>query len=44
VTPAQPWLRDARLPPLFTNNLRLLFGRWLIEASLYDEAVEQIWI
>jgi hypothetical protein len=42
VIPAQPWLRDARLPPLFTNNLRLLFGRWLIEASLYDEAAEQL--
>jgi hypothetical protein len=42
VVPSQPWLRDASLPPLFTNNLRLLFGRWLIEASLYDEALEQL--
>lgn len=40
--PGQPWLRDAGLPPLFTNNLRLLFARWLIEASLFDEALEQL--
>jgi hypothetical protein len=42
VVPSQPWLRDPKLPPLFANNLRLLFGRWLIEASLYDEALEQL--
>jgi hypothetical protein len=42
VVASQPWLRDPKLPPLFANNLRLLFGRWLIEASLYDEAIEQI--
>jgi hypothetical protein len=42
LVPSQPWLRDAKLPPLFTNNLRLLFGRWLIEASLFDEASEQL--
>ncbi|MFZ1935058.1 MAG: hypothetical protein WBL72_25105 [Thermoguttaceae bacterium] len=40
--PPQPWLRDGRLPPLMTNNLRLLFARWLVEQSLYDEALEQL--
>jgi len=40
--PPQAWLRDARTPRVFANNLRLLFARWLIEASLYDEAAEQI--
>jgi hypothetical protein len=42
VVPSQPWLRDPKLPPLFANNLRLLYGRWLVEASLYDEALEQL--
>jgi hypothetical protein len=40
--PPQPWLRDRSLPPLLTNNLRLLFARWLIEQSLFDEALEQL--
>lgn len=40
--PPQPWLRNGRLPPLMTNNLRLLFARWLVEQSLYDEALEQL--
>jgi hypothetical protein len=42
MVPSQSWLRDPKLPPLFANNLRLLFGRWLVEATLYDEALEQI--
>jgi hypothetical protein len=42
IVPSQPWLRDPKSPPLFTNNLRLLFARWLIEASLFDEASEQL--
>jgi hypothetical protein len=41
LTPSQPWLRAAA-PPLFTNNLRLSFGRWLMEQSLFDEAMEQV--
>jgi hypothetical protein len=40
--PSEKWLRNAKLPPLFANNLRLLFGRWLVEASLFDEALEQL--
>ena len=40
--PTQPWLRDGSLPPLMVNNLRLLFGRWLIEQSLFDESLEQL--
>jgi hypothetical protein len=42
VIPDQSWLRDAGLPPLLTNNLRLLFARWLVDASLFDEALEQL--
>ena len=39
---AQPWLRDGSVPPLLTNNLRLLFARWLVEQSMFDEALEQL--
>jgi len=42
VTPAQPWLRDGSAPPLLANNLRLFFARWLVEQSLFDEALEQL--
>jgi hypothetical protein len=42
LVPAQPWLRDGSAPPLLTNNLRLFFARWLVEQSLFDEALEQI--
>jgi hypothetical protein len=40
--PAQPWLRDGSEPPLLANNMRLLFARWLVEQSLFDEALEQL--
>jgi hypothetical protein len=42
IIPTQPWLRDGSAPPLFANNLRLLFARWLVEQSLFDEALEQV--
>ena len=38
----QPWLRDGSAPPLFANNLRLLYARWLVHESLFDEALEQL--
>ncbi len=38
----QPWLRDQGAPPLFTANLRLLYARWLVHGSLFDEAQEQL--
>lgn len=41
VHPPQDWLASSAAPPLLVNNLRLLYGRWLVEESLYDEAVEQ---
>ena len=40
--PSQDWLRGSTAPPLLVNNLRLLYARWLIEESLYDEAQEQL--
>lgn len=39
---APAWLRDAATPPLMAHNLRLLYGRWLVHESLYDEAREQL--
>lgn len=35
-------LQDDTKPPLLRNNLRLLFGRWLAQHALYDEALEQL--
>jgi len=40
--PDQPWLRDQSAPTLFTANLRLLYARWLVHESLFDEAQEQL--
>jgi len=42
VLPGQPWLADGSTPPLFAANLRLLYARWLVHGSLFDEAQEQI--
>jgi hypothetical protein len=42
VLPPQTWLTDPKTPPLVANNLRLLYGRWLVHAELYDEALEQL--
>jgi len=39
---AQAWLLDPETPPLVSDNLRLLYGRWLAQESLYDEAREQL--
>ena len=35
-------LQDTARPPLVRNNLRLLYGRWLAQHELYDEALEQL--
>jgi hypothetical protein len=42
MTPTQTWLNETKWPPLFTANLRLLYGRWLVHESLFDEAQEQL--
>ncbi|MEE8451768.1 MAG: hypothetical protein V3R99_07625 [Thermoguttaceae bacterium] len=42
VLPSQPWLTDTATPPLVAANMRLLYGRHLTHASLYDEAHEQL--
>lgn len=40
--PDTAWLGDEKTAPLVRNNLRLLYGRWLIHEDLYDEAGEQL--
>lgn len=42
VLPSQSWLADGSTPPLFAANLRLLYARWLVHESMYDEAQEQL--
>jgi len=42
VLPSQPWLREPGAPALLANNLRLLYARWLVHESLFDEALEQL--
>ncbi len=40
--PSFPWLSDPQTPPLLAANMRLLYGRWLVQQSLFDEAGEQL--
>jgi hypothetical protein len=42
VLPSQSWLSDGSAPSLFAANLRLLYARWLVHESLYDEAQDQL--
>ncbi|HEY1785924.1 MAG TPA: hypothetical protein VGG30_10260 [Pirellulales bacterium] len=41
-TPDFPWLAEDATPAFERNNLRLLYGRWLVQANLYDEALQQL--
>jgi hypothetical protein len=40
--PEEPWLSDPQTPPLVANNMRLFYGRWLVQEQLYDEALAQL--
>jgi len=42
VLPSQAWLTDTATPPFVAANIRLLYGRHLTHASLFDEAHEQL--
>ena len=41
VPPEADWLADPQTDPLMAANLRLLYGRWLANQRLLDEAREQ---
>lgn len=38
----ESWLRDQGVAPLMANNLRLFYARWLVQESLFDEALVQL--
>jgi hypothetical protein len=40
--PNVAWLADEKVPAIERNNLRLLYGRWLVQEVLYDEAADQL--
>ena len=40
--PSQAWLTDGKTPPLVANNLRLVYGRWLVLGAWFDEGLEQL--
>jgi len=42
ILPQFAFLAEEKTPPLVANNLRLLYGRWMVHESLYDEAQEQL--
>jgi hypothetical protein len=42
VLPTFPWLTDAKTDPLVAANMRLYFGRWLVQGQWNEEALEQI--
>ncbi len=36
------FLQDEKLHPFVRNNMRLYYGRWLVQNELYDESVEHL--
>ena len=40
--PSQVWLADPKTAPLEANNLRLFYGRWLVQQRLLDEGMVQL--
>jgi hypothetical protein len=40
--PAVAWLADEKTASFERDNLRLMYGRWLAQEALYDEALEQL--
>ncbi len=40
--PEFAFLSDDKTPAVERNNLRLLYGRWLVQEKLIDEALDQL--
>jgi hypothetical protein len=40
--PAFAFLTDPKTPPLVAANMRLYFGRWLVQGQWFEEALEQL--
>ena len=42
VLPTFAWLTDSKTPPLVAANMRLYYGRWLVQGQWFEEALEQL--
>jgi hypothetical protein len=42
VLPTFAFLTDAKTPPLVAANMRLYYGRWLVQGQWFEEALEQL--
>ena len=38
----QAWLTDTQTRPFVSHNMRLVYARWLVQESLFDEAHQQL--
>jgi len=42
ILPEQGWLGEEKTPRFVAENMRLLYGRWLVQQTLYEESQEQL--
>ena len=42
VLPTYAFLTDSKTPPLLAANMRLYYGRWLVQGQWFEEALEQL--
>jgi hypothetical protein len=42
VLPSFAWMSDPNTAPILAANMRLYYGRWLVQGEWFDEALEQI--
>ncbi len=41
-SPKPAWLKDPKTAPWVANNMRLLYGMWLVQQSMLEDALEQL--
>jgi hypothetical protein len=42
VLPTFAWMTDSKTAPLLAANMRLYYGRWLVQGQWFEEALEQL--
>ncbi len=42
ILPSFAFLTDSKTPPLVAANMRLYYGRWLVQGQWFEEALEQL--
>ncbi|MEI8373230.1 MAG: hypothetical protein WCJ35_10410 [Planctomycetota bacterium] len=42
VLPTFAWMTDSKTAPLVAANMRLYYGRWLVQGQWFEEAMEQL--